>query len=387
MSEAIKLLGPGPPHKRRQRSVDGPRQSPNTLPQERRELLARWIRRGGNSRWETLAKDAGNAYPSATGLLEWLLQGGWAMVTEVHRGQAWWPAQVEIRELAALRAALDLPDPDAARAAWEAARHTRFGHPALDAAADSLADLPAARALARLELLARLHLWHEARRRGTRRDFAWFARGDTKAVSEAEWDWLAAACDLETLGISGHTPHLLVAAPVVLFFAHSGIDLAASPDWFALTPATVSQVLRSEGLPRVWRLIENRTSFERCARARAQDEGVIWLPGYPPRWWRDAVGRLIVHAPACAEIACDPDPAGIEIACQAGALWEAARLPWQPHAMAAQDLERLRLRKPLTKHDHDQLATLLNQPLPTSLRHLAETLSALGEKGEQEGYL
>ncbi len=52
------------------------------------------------------------------------------------------------------------------------------------------------------------------------------------------------------------------------------------------------------------------------------------MPGFAPTWWLESVELLITLQPAPALIACDPDPAGIEIALQAGRLWKGARLAW-----------------------------------------------------------
>ncbi len=68
---------------------------------------------------------------------------------------------------------------------------------------------------------------------------------------------------------------------------HGQIDLAASPDFAALTPSTVQAVTAVSGTVSRWQLVENRTSFERVARNREPDAGVIWLPGFPPSWWRE----------------------------------------------------------------------------------------------------
>ncbi len=114
---------------------------------------------------------------------------------------------------------------------------------------------------------------------------------------------------------------------------------------------------------------------------------VVWLPGFPPGWWQESMRHLLVGAPAPAEIACDPDPAGIAIALQAARLWEALNLPWLPFAMRRDDLLAARQRKPLTEHDRQQLAQLLGGTLPPVLRQLAATLLELGEKAEQEAYL
>ncbi len=137
-----------------------------------------------------------------------------------------------------------------------------------------------------------------------------------------------------------------------------------------------------------WQLVENRTSFERVAKNREPDAGVIWLPGFPPSWWREAVGRLLDLAPAPAHIACDPDPAGIAIALKAAELWQERGLAWQPWKMAAADLASLRVRKPLTEGDRQQLTTMQQDPaLPATLAELLKWMLEQGEKGEQEGYL
>mgnify|MGYP001348941980 CR=1 FL=1 len=47
------------------------------------------------------------------------------------------------------------------------------------------------------------------------------------------------------------------------------------------------------GQPGVWRLIENRTSFERSARQRTPDMAVVWLPGFPPGWWQESMRHLL----------------------------------------------------------------------------------------------
>ena len=125
------------------------------------------------------------------------------------------------------------------------------------------------------------------------------------------------------------------------------IDLNASADWSALTPETIATAKGCDGQPRVWRLIENLTSFERNARQRAPDMAVVWLPGFPPGWWQENMRHLLAAVPAPAEIACDPDPAGIAIALQAAKLWEEAHLPWLPFAMRRDDLLTARQRKPL----------------------------------------
>jgi hypothetical protein len=134
-------------------------------------------------------------------------------------------------------------------------------------------------------------------------------------------------------------------------------------------------------------VVENRTSFERAAKRYGITDAVVWLPGFAPTWWKNALTVLLRAAPAPALLACDPDPAGIEIALDAGSIWRAAGLGWQPWKMSAADLAGLPRRKPLTERDRQRLDALAAVPLPAPLPSLAEWMRNHGEKGEQEGFL
>lgn len=377
-------------HKRR-RTAQGAPQSLSTLPTEWRELLARWVQRGGNSRWESLLKDSGpTGRQRADDLLGWLLRNGWAAVTEQWKFSAWWPQQVELLNLSQLRAALGLRDKDNEAQRWAETRNGLLAaiNDSLAPALLALDELPVARALSRYDLIVALQSWQDAQQSGTRRDFALHARGDTKALSDAEWNWLEAIVDLAEFGIERHTPLLLIAAPLHLIMAQGQLDLAACPDFAALTPASITSIHAISGAVRHWHLIENRTSFERAARQRKPDVGVIWLPGFPPTWWREAIARLLNLAPAPALLSCDPDPAGIAIALKAAELWRERGLAWQPWKMEAHDLAALPARKALSETDRKQLAALRDTTvLPPMLAELAQWMLQHGEKGEQEGYL
>ena len=363
----------------------------DTLPHEWRSLLKKWLKRGGNSRWETLVKDAGITHLAlAESLLNWLLRHGWASVEDERRHGSWWPQSLELRNLPQLRASLGISGKEEDLQRWQALRETLHAHcdgnltPALLA----LDELPVHRALSRQDLIAALQRWHETQRSGTRRDFALFARADTKGLSESEWNWLEQTLDLAEFRIERHTPLLLLSAPLTLTLPHGQLDLASCADFAALTPATVQTVTAVSGTISRWQLVENRTSFERVARQRAPDAGVIWLPGFPPGWWHNAVRCLLDLAPAPAYIACDPDPAGIAIALKAAELWRECGIAWQPWKMSATDLATLRARKPLTEVDRLQLGALRQATaLPAQLAELAEWMLEHGEKGEQEGYL
>ncbi|MEW6253916.1 MAG: hypothetical protein AB1716_24995, partial [Planctomycetota bacterium] len=187
---------------RRQRIADQPPRGLDSLPDDWRQLLKRWVRRGGDSRWDTLRNDAGVGGQSrAQALLDWLLENGWIRLDEKFERAAWWPYRVRFLDPAALSAALGIVDADAAAAQWLALRSSL---PPESPLLDALDTLPPRTALARADLVAALARWQEEARSGTQRDFALFARGATKAVSAAEWAWLGEAADLGAWGIERH---------------------------------------------------------------------------------------------------------------------------------------------------------------------------------------
>ena len=114
---------------------------------------------------------------------------------------------------------------------------------------------------------------------------------------------------------------------------------------------------------------------------------MIWLPGFPPAWWQEVVAKLLALAPAPAEIACDPDPSGIAIALTAAKIWEARDLTWTPWQMDVALFAKLTDYQSLTEKDREQLNKQLANPLPATLKELAQEMLATGKKGEQEGYL
>jgi hypothetical protein len=380
------LASPQASRRRFAREITG---APLALPGAQIELLLRWIKPNqGRRKWATLLADAGSQHlETALKLADWLLRHGWSVQYEKRAGSRWNITWLEFPRLNTLRELFQLPNPERLINDWATASVHRFADADIAVAHAALINLPLTRRLQRFSLLNSLALWRSAKRQGTRRDFALLARGDSKGISAAEWNWLAAAVDLEKSGIFEHTPHLLVAGPIRLYTTAGIIDLNASADWSPLTPETIASAQRYDGQPRVWRLIENLTSFERSARQRTPDIGVVWLPGFPPAWWIESMRHLLTGAPAPAEIACDPDPAGIAIAQQAARLWENLGLPWRPWAMGRNDLITAPRRKPLTEHDRQHLSSLLTGKLSPELQQLAATMLELGEKAEQEGYL
>jgi hypothetical protein len=371
---------------RRQRVSEQPPCGLVTLPDDWRQLLKRWVKRGGDSRWETLKGDAGVGRQNlAQALLDWLLENGWVQLIEKFERAEWWPYRVQFLDPTHLRAALGIVDADVAAANWRTARITL---PPDTPLLDALDTLPPKTALARADLAIALARWQLEQRSGTQRDFALFARGTTKAVTSTEWAWLAVATDLAEWGIERHTPLLLVAAPVTLHLPQGALNLAACVDFCALTPATLAAATSTTGAPAHWHLVENRTSFERVARTRTADAGVLWLPGFPPSWWRETVAHLLTLAPAPAAIACDPDPAGVAIALQAAALWQTAGLDWQTWHMDIPTLQSLPHQSPLNTWDSTRIAQLRQTPdLPAPLAALLDYMQEHKVKGEQEGFL
>lgn len=374
---------------RRRRHRPGQPLPLDTLPDAWRKLLLRWAKRGFRCKWETLLKDAGSAQVETShALLERLLRCGHAAVEEIRKpGGLWTALWVEFPHASILRRELGMADPAEVEEAWKITRQAVFSDETLQAAALSLDKRPPHIALARHGLLAALANWQEEGRYGTRRDFAQTARGDTKGITTAEWEWLENTIPLADYGVERHTPLLMLRAPLVLETPGGPISLGAAPDFIALSADTIGSATAVSGQIENWRLVENRTSFERAARQSGYQDGVAWLPGVPPTWWKEAMAKLLKLQPAPALIACDPDPAGIEIALAAGELWQSCGLDWYPWKMEAASLAALPRRKPLSERDIQRLAWLSGITLPPALSGLAQWMREHHEKGEQEGLL
>lgn len=353
-----------------------------------RDLLLQWLDGASKRRWNTLIDLAGNAgFGLAHELIDALLRAGLVEIDESRERGQWKIQQVTFVERTALRTALGLPDANALRVELADEIASAPEDARLIPLWAKLADYPPARGLERCALLRRLDEWIADNRFGTRRDFALFARGTTKAVSSAEWQWLETLPDFGALGIERHTPALWLRAPLTMYFGRKKVDLSAVPDMIGLSPETLKLLDGVDGSISCWRLVENRTSFERAAREHGDRDGVIWLPGFAPSWWKAAVAQILHFKPAPAQIACDPDPAGISIALEAGGLWQTCGLAWRPWKMDAQELMQLGARLPLSGYDKVLLETLTARALPPGLQELATWMRMHGEKGEQEGYL
>jgi hypothetical protein len=356
-------------------------------PTEWRELLIGWMKGSSSKRkWDTLLSAAGSRRVHlAHELLDALLRGGWVEVEERRQSGRWLPIWVNFLELPALRHQLGLVDKDALAELFCAEAAYPLQDSRLTSARQSLDGAFTQSSLRRLTLLKALDIWITGQRFGTRRDFSLFARGTTKAIFAAEWEWLERHLDLVELGIEKHSPALWLRAPVILSRGGLSLDLRLVDDCIALTPGTLDSLTGIEGRISCWRLLENRTSFERAARRYGDKDFVVWLPGFAPSWWRQNVAQLLALCPASALIACDPDPAGIEIALQVARIWDKAGLSWQPWGMEVEVLSSLPHCQPLSQNDKEQLQRLLRQSLPASLQALADWMLIHAKKGEQEG--
>jgi hypothetical protein len=374
--------------RRRRRFRPGDPEAVALIPDGWRELLLAFARRAPRARFATLLADAGSArVESAYALCDWLLAAGWITTTESFERGRWVVQWIEFRDVSALRASLGLHDPERTLHAWQALAVQRYDDERVARLHASLSDAPPRTALRRHRLLVALDAWLADQRFGTRRDFALHARGSTKAVTDAEWAWLASGVDLEAAGITKHAMTIELRAPLVLVTPDGRIDLGASADFMSITAATVGAALRMEGDIGAWRVVENRTSFERVARRCGRRDAVVWVPGYPPSAWRQALSRLVGFTPVSAEIACDPDPDGIRIALCVGEVFAGRDCAWSPWRMDAATIDVLPVRRRLTARDRTHLDTLLAGALPPGLDARAQWMREHGEKAEQEAYL
>lgn len=352
-----------------------------------RDLLATWLRSTSNQpKWKTLLRAAGNErYNLAKNLVQALLQDGWILLKEHFEQGSWQPLYLEWFAADDLREALGLERHDARTQARTDAMAQQPLDERLHALHVSLSGMATTSLIRRATIVQALDRWTAEQRSGTRQQFALHALADTKGLRSSEWQWLTSHVDLDELGISRHAPALWLRAPLRLRQDTNVMDLRMVPDMIGLSPLTVAQLDAIDGDIDAWLLLENRTSFEQVARGAGHRYGVLWLPGFAPDWWLQTVDQLLRLLPRPALIAADPDPAGIDIALRAGALWQSHKLDWQPWAMDQHALAALAQHKPLNDYDRGRLAALSAQLLPPALRQLAEAMTRENHKGEQEG--
>jgi hypothetical protein len=359
------------------------KRSVDTLLGEERSLVIDLLR--GNSdtvKGKTLFAKAGNARHVAIAAADYLLIQGWVDLSEKRRGSLWDITAMRWLDADALRGALNLPRRDAESVRRAEAMASPPRDERLAGLHASLRTLATRTLIRRAAIVAKLDAWCADGRSGSRNTFAQFALDDSHGMTTADWRWLGCHVDLEELGISRHTPALWLRAPLRLSFQGGRqIDLAAIPDMIALSPLTISGIEHVEGAPVAWLLVENRTSFEDVARKVGDRFAVVWMPGYVPDWWLEAMRHFSRLMPEEALIAADPDPAGIEIAIRASSPWGSN---WKPLAMSPDALTATGLGKAITEHDRVLLAGIPRGNLHPALASLADAIGERQRKGEQE---
>jgi hypothetical protein len=374
--------------RRKRRGARQSRSDVQLWPTSWRELLKDWLKQGNGYRrkWDVLLKIAGvHRVHDAFNLLEALLKSGFIEVEELKRSNQWKTLWIEFIALEDFRELIGLPNRDKLQKQREGHSDSIFQSNELHSLHETLDKMPPDRAIRRHDILVAIDRWMSDDNSGTRRDFALYARGDTKAITKSEWDWLESKLCLEDIGISRHTPSVWLRAPLLLTADAGLLNLHAVPDCIGLTPNTIKSVVGISGEINSWRILENRTVFERVARDRGHVDGVIWVPGFAPSWWISSVAHILKLCPAPAFIACDPDPAGIEIAMDICQIWLANDLEWTPWCMNSKSLSGLPKRKKLTEDDLSRLERLRLMSLPGTLINLIGWMMDNGEKGEQEG--
>lgn len=360
-----------------------------------RDLLARWLDADAMERnWQSLLKLAGpSEVDRADELLSVLLEAGVVAVREEFKNGRWWAVRVVWRDLPGAQRALGLL-PAAERIEKRQALLQQIAtlaeqHPwAASACQSCLAPSLATEKLrGRVQLLQGLSTWQAEQRFGMRQDFALWTRAHTKAITSAEWEWLESQVALESFSIARFEPVLWLGGALTLQTSRGSMDMDALGFLGVPSKGLVAEPNHVTRVPLRYWLVENRASFERCALRADAGTCVIWLPGRPPGDWMAAVQWLLNQAPAPAEISCDPDPAGIEIALTAGQLWTERGLPWQCTHMAPDYWQN---GKTLLLNDYDRrvLSSLGGRTdLSTELAELRDFIASEGRKAEQEGWL
>jgi len=366
-----------------------------------REMLGRWARADSLSRqWLPLLKsEEGRAtIEEVEAFADLLLKQGWVGLTDRRdkfgnwlRYAITWLHLAELKNRLGLntRAARMDQRVEVLQALSEWGRHHDDLQPAVETLAEGGTSLNLATLLRRIGLLHALADWKAGQCTGTRRDFEPHARGKTKSLASAEWQWLDECVDLRALGIERFAQQVWLAGALSLaWLAGSRVDLRAL-HCVGLVATDLLALVQADPPGHYW-LIENRASFERQAAQRKSDVALIWLPGRPSGDWMAAVAALLQVAPAPARISADCDPAGVEIALTAAGLWEGQGLDWQPYLMGVDQLKLARHALSLDKEYDQATLTRLEKReggLPELLRDLCEHMACENVKAEQEGWL
>lgn len=367
------------------------------LSTSQQQLLYDWLRssEAAQRQWQSLLDLAGiNRLELAKDLADLLCAAGWAILKEKLAQHQWSISHLNWVDLPAAQSLLGIASQEQ-RQGHKQHLHAQLKqltqeHLWLSSATQHLltSNLPAAILLSRSQLLRALVNWQSEQRSGLRQDFALDARKDTKGISSSEWDWLAEHLDLESLGIERFAPIIWLAGAISL--QHPEHVGSCSPQGLSFIGLPSRQLLapwQVNVMPQRYWLIENRASFERQATQLEQGVCLIWLPGRPSHSWQEAIAWLLTQAPAPADISCDPDPAGVDIALTAGRIWEKYDLSWLPHRMGVQECLTAQT-KALNTYDQARLDQLIRKAdLPQSLHELCLHMLATQAKSEQEGWL
>ena len=380
------------------------REAPTYLPELRprqRTWLQAWARTHQSTRSrEALYKaHADLDLEEADALVDKLLHAGWVSLRETLQRGVWLWQSLQWRDLPALQQQLGLPTAQAQasdQTDWQDTMNAWLErlpehHPLRAGVLDALADLSANRVPYRRKqergaLLRSACLWFDENQSGHRRDFALWARNDTKSITDTEWDWLDQHLGLAELSIQTFTPMVWLSGPLCLQWGHHSLDLGLL-DHQAIPVHQLGSTtaMQCDASPTYW-LIENRASFERQARLH-RDKVVIWMSGRPTHAWLKAMGHLLDQAPGSALISADLDPSGLAIVMAACQPWRRRQLPWRMHDMSVPLLHAARP-WPLGPHDHLLLETLLAAAdMPADVKALAQAMRDSGRKAEQEGWL
>lgn len=374
--------------KRRKRAFLSPARPLSHLASDQREIVKLWVSGGERRKWNTMLQTCDFAQATvAPVILETLLQTGWVEVEEQRSAAGWEVTWVVFVALEELREQLGMVNRITLRA-QAADIDSTFSDARIQSAFQSLRNLPPAAKLKRHELLVALDSWVAEKRFGTQRDFALAARGDTKKISSAEWDWLESVLPIEDLGVSRHTPLLHLRFPGVLCLPNGEFNLGALGGFCGVSEWDICSATEVKGLPGniLWRIVENRTTFEKTASLYSSDM-VVWVPGFAPSWWIRSVGHLLRLFPRPLVIGCDPDPAGVAIALQVTSLWEKEGVPWEAVGMDPEAIRTAPATKPLTECDRLEIGRLYDDPRIERFRILLQWMEREEMKAEQEGVL
>lgn len=341
-------------------------------------------------------------------LVEHLLQDGWVICTEIRKPKRDWQwVSLAWRDLTKLQSLLGVSGTLGRQQQRQThlsqakeqliARLDSFAQgdtdPYLnDELAQAIEELEKAKSLTpdalkrRLDLMFQVAHWRDSGQQGMRQDFALSVRDGTKAIEANEWKWLDTVFDLERLGISRFAQTAWLAGEVELCWSNRKMELSAV-HFLGIPLKDMQHLERLEGVQQWW-LIENRTSFERNARKLPHGTLLLWMPGRPSLGWQAMMAHLLTKAPCPAWISADADPAGVDIACAVGRLWEQAGLTWEAHQMSSVELTQTKQKWDLTPRDRLLLQNLLaREALPATLRTLCETMQREDRKAEQEAWL